>query len=480
MADLVEVVLNGRDNTGPAFQSMAANTSRATSHMKAMGASLSTFGNVAANVGQTHLANLIGQTEMLARSGEQVIKSFAGVKLAVLGAFGAVAAAAAAAYALGMKHFEEMEEAAKKKIAAMDTLIKAVQLREDLMDPAGKAARDVSRNAASQIQGVKASGADPEAQASAIRQLQILKEMQLEKLRADAAIESSNKRMEAEGAAVAQQQEWMKALNEQAEVFNKQKLQDGEAALVMGAKLRADALEGIEQAIALSQIALDAELQRINALLVAEGEKRTLTQLAEAAHQAKLRQLNQDRAEREIQLEKQAAASKAQLQAQYVQAASNAFGNLANAARASGKKGFAAYKAFATAQAIIDTYKAANAAYGALAGIPIIGPALGIAAAAAAIAAGLANVAQIQSAEPAGAFHGGIDYVPAGQSYLLEQGERVVQEPANRDLTEFLEGNGSGGQPIHISIDLDGRTLYNGITHASQDGRLKIAAKAII
>lgn len=52
-------------------------------------------------------------------------------------------------------------------------------------------------------------------------------------------------------------------------------------------------------------------------------------------------------------------------------------------------------KGFATAQALIDTYSAANSAYSAMAGIPVVGPALGAAAAAAAIAAGMANVKKI-------------------------------------------------------------------------------------
>lgn len=52
-------------------------------------------------------------------------------------------------------------------------------------------------------------------------------------------------------------------------------------------------------------------------------------------------------------------------------------------------------KGFATAQALIDTYSAANSAYSAMAGIPIVGPALGAAAAAAAVVAGMANVKKI-------------------------------------------------------------------------------------
>lgn len=56
-------------------------------------------------------------------------------------------------------------------------------------------------------------------------------------------------------------------------------------------------------------------------------------------------------------------------------------------------------KAAAVASATIDTYKAANAAYSSLAGIPIVGPGLGAAAATAAIVAGIANVKNILSVD---------------------------------------------------------------------------------
>ncbi len=70
------------------------------------------------------------------------------------------------------------------------------------------------------------------------------------------------------------------------------------------------------------------------------------------------------------------------------------------------KEFFAIYKAAAISQAIIDTYKGATSAYSALAGIPYVGPALGVAAAAAAITAGLARVATIRAQE-FGAAEGG-------------------------------------------------------------------------
>tara|TARA_R100000458_G_C8267919_1_gene242801 strand:+ start:170 stop:1933 length:1764 start_codon:yes stop_codon:yes gene_type:complete len=62
----------------------------------------------------------------------------------------------------------------------------------------------------------------------------------------------------------------------------------------------------------------------------------------------------------------------------------------------------AAGKAFAITQATIDTYQGATAAYASMAKVPVVGPALGAAAAGAAIAAGLANVKAIMSANDSG------------------------------------------------------------------------------
>lgn len=69
--------------------------------------------------------------------------------------------------------------------------------------------------------------------------------------------------------------------------------------------------------------------------------------------------------------------------------------NITTMLRQGSKEQMAVQKAQGMAQAAIATYQAANSAYSALAGIPIVGPALGAAAAAAAIAYGLNNVAQI-------------------------------------------------------------------------------------
>ena len=60
-------------------------------------------------------------------------------------------------------------------------------------------------------------------------------------------------------------------------------------------------------------------------------------------------------------------------------------------------------KAMAVVQATVDTYKGATSAYASLAGIPVVGPALGAVAAGGAIAAGLANVRAIMAANKSGA-----------------------------------------------------------------------------
>jgi len=86
---------------------------------------------------------------------------------------------------------------------------------------------------------------------------------------------------------------------------------------------------------------------------------------------------------------------------------SNGFGAMAGMAQAfyalsgnQSKTAFNLYKALAITQTTIDTYQAAVAAYKAMAGIPIVGPALAAAAAAAAIAFGMAKVAAIASLQP--------------------------------------------------------------------------------
>jgi hypothetical protein len=105
----------------------------------------------------------------------------------------------------------------------------------------------------------------------------------------------------------------------------------------------------------------------------------------------------------------------------------NSLGTMGNAVKSYGKSGFMAWKAMATAQAVVDTYSSATAAYKAVAGIPIIGPALAVAAAAAAIASGIANINAISKAkyEPAKAAKGGLTGLLIGKSHA--QGGTLIE-----------------------------------------------------
>lgn len=124
-------------------------------------------------------------------------------------------------------------------------------------------------------------------------------------------------------------------------------------------------------------------------------------------------------------------------------------------------EGNALYKAAAITQTIIETYKGATAAYASLSTIPIVGPALGVAAAAAVTAAGLANVAKIRSAREQGG------YLAAGQaSTIAERGKPEVIMPAGASRVRTAEqmrqimgesGSSSGIPQISIINQTTGR-----------------------
>lgn len=100
------------------------------------------------------------------------------------------------------------------------------------------------------------------------------------------------------------------------------------------------------------------------------------------------------------QIEMAKDAIREQYQARAVAGQSRMFGDLMKSAAVFGKKGFAVWQTLAIAQAMVDTYASATAAYKAMAGIPVVGPGLAIAAAAAAVSAGMANVHTISQQEP--------------------------------------------------------------------------------
>ena len=84
-------------------------------------------------------------------------------------------------------------------------------------------------------------------------------------------------------------------------------------------------------------------------------------------------------------------------------AMANILQNLYVATGSKNKAMFQSMKAFAIAETLIQTYRAAMGAYAAYASIPYVGPALGIAAASAAVVAGISRVNAIKKTKPGAA-----------------------------------------------------------------------------
>lgn len=117
-------------------------------------------------------------------------------------------------------------------------------------------------------------------------------------------------------------------------------------------------------------------------------------------------------------------------------------------------EGNKAYKAFAVANAIMNTYQGAVAAFQSAAAIPIVGWVAAPIAAAAAVAAGLANVAKIRSAREQGG------NLSAGQmSTIAERGQPEVIMPASasrvrtaQQMKQIMGENGASSQPTTVQI----------------------------
>jgi hypothetical protein len=123
----------------------------------------------------------------------------------------------------------------------------------------------------------------------------------------------------------------------------------------------------------------------------------------------------------------------------------------------------AAGKAFAIAKATIDTYQSAVAAYKSLSGIPVIGPALGAIAAAAAVASGIATVKKIVAVQvpnaPSNAGGNATQSTPAGP------GERpmvnVSASPVGRAQGGFVRGPGGAFTDSIPAMLSDGEFVVN-------------------
>lgn len=155
------------------------------------------------------------------------------------------------------------------------------------------------------------------------------------------------------------------------------------------------------------------------------------------------------------------------------------FGNLSGLAKSffgeqSGlyKAAFVAEKSYAIAKTLLNAPKTASDAYAAMAGIPVIGPALGIAAAAAAVTAQLAQVAAVKNVNLSGQAHDGIMSVPEDGTWNLKKGERVTTAETSAKLDRTLDDVRSNqGQSGNTTVNIVENKARAGQVERRRDGR---------
>ena len=134
--------------------------------------------------------------------------------------------------------------------------------------------------------------------------------------------------------------------------------------------------------------------------------------------------------------------------------AGSVFGSLGQLMHSHNKTAFEIGKKASMAQAVIATYTSAVEAYKAMAGIPYVGPALGVAAAAAAIAAGMANVQAIQSQQFEGGGGGAAATYSAGPGGFPTSYPGQIQSDGPASLAQAQ--NNPSGPSITIYGDFYG------------------------
>ena len=193
---------------------------------------------------------------------------------------------------------------------------------------------------------------------------------------------------------------------------------------------------------------LQARLDVIREYAAIEGADREAALQAQFAAELAYEQ-------RITQMKLSEAEARKQIQLQQLDSTAQFLGQAAQIAAQAGESGFSAYKAFAKAQAIVGTYSSAVKAYDALAGIQYVGPALGAAAAGAAVAFGLKQVSAINAAKPQGARAQG-GQVLGGNQYLVgERGPELVTMRGNGNVTPFNQlMRESGGSNVQVSVNV--------------------------
>ncbi|ARS51499.1 hypothetical protein [Kushneria konosiri] len=139
---------------------------------------------------------------------------------------------------------------------------------------------------------------------------------------------------------------------------------------------------------------------------------------------------------------------------------------------------FALEKAYALAKVIMNAPKTASDAYAAMAGIPFVGPALGVAAAGAALAYQTAQISSVQSASLSGMAHDGIDSIPETGSWFLQKGERVTTSETSAKLDKTLDdvqrNQAGGGSGVTINMIEDSSRAGERRQRTGADGSTEV------
>ena len=230
------------------------------------------------------------------------------------------------------------------------------------------------------------------------------------------------------------------------------------------------------------QTRLDLQAEEINNRVA--NEQAAQEQLTEVVRQGveERKQIQDEANAEETQKKTDLFGLSALLNKQETQDKKKTFNDITNMLRSGSKEQMAVQKAQGMAQAAISAYQAANSAYAALAPIPIIGPALGAAAAAAAIAYGLGNVAQISGIKLA---EGGlVKAVTGGVPAVIGEGgsdEAVLpldDSQAMRRIGGAIaeeSGGAMGGVVVNINVQATGgvEAILEQLTDAARTGTVQ-------
>ena len=169
--------------------------------------------------------------------------------------------------------------------------------------------------------------------------------------------------------------------------------------------------------------------------------------------------------EKDRELHELNAEMKAEADRNYSQAAKDVMFDMFATFAEQNRTFFELWKAIQIAETIISTITAAQEAFRAMVGIPIVGPALAVAAAAAALAAGYARVDQIRSQQFPKKHSGGyIDGPGEEPIYRLQRGEGVLSRTGMSALDRLNQGerlaDGSVDVTFHVNT-FDGKSFEN-------------------